>query len=111
MICLSLFFLSTFLPCFGAHSQPSTRSVSGTVTDQNGNPVKGAIVLIENTALLRVRSYITQDDGKYHFSGLFWDVDYRLKAKYHGANGRTKTLGEFDSHDAKVINLEVRAPE
>lgn len=111
MISLSFIFLSTFLPGFGADAPPPTRSVSGTVTDQNGNPVKGAVVLIENTALLRIRSYITQSDGKYHFTGLFWDVDYRLKAKYHGANGRTKTLSEFDSHDAKVINLEVRAPE
>jgi hypothetical protein len=111
VISLSFFFLSAILQCFGANAQPPTRSVSGTVIDQNGNPVKGAIVLIENTALLRIRSYITQSDGKYHFSGLFWDVDYRLKAKYHGAHGRTKTLSEFDSHDAKVIDLEVRAPE
>ena len=111
MISLSFVFLSTVLPCFGANAQPSTRSVSGTVTDQNGNPVKGAVVLIENTALLRIRSYITQSDGKYHFSGLYWDVDYRLKAKYHGAKGRTKTLSQFDSHDAKVIDLKVRAPE
>jgi len=99
------------LLCSGAESRPSTRSVSGTVIDQNGNPVKGAVVLIENTALLRIRSYITQSDGKYHFSGLYWDVDYRLKAKYDGAKGPTKTLSQFDSREAKVINLRVRAPE
>ena len=111
MISLLFAFLSSILLCFGADAPSPTRSVSGTVTDQNGNPVNGAIVLIENTVLLRIRSYITQRDGKYRFSGLFWNVDYRVKAKYHGANGRTKTLSEFDSHDAKVINLEVRAPE
>ena len=111
MISLSFVFLSTFLPCFGAHMQPATRSVSGKVIDQNGNPVKGAVVLIENTALLRIRSYITQSDGKYHFSGLYWDFDYRLKAKYNGAEGPTKTLSEFDSREAEVINLTVRGPE
>ena len=111
MTSLSFVFLSVVLPCFGANGQPPARSVSGEVTDQNGNPVKGAIVLIENTALLRIRSYITQSDGKYHFSGLYWDVDYRLQAKYHGAIGRTKTLSQFDSRDAKVINLKVRAAE
>jgi len=73
--------------------------------------VKGAIVLIENTALLRVRSYITQSDGMYHFSGLYWDVDYRLKTKYRGAKGPTRTLSQFDSREAKVINLEVRGLE
>jgi hypothetical protein len=111
VISLSFVFLSAILPCFGVNAQPSTRSVSGTVTDQNGNPVKGAVVLIENTALLRIRSYITQTDGKYHFTGLYWDVDYRLKAKYDGVKGPTKTLSQFDSHDDKVINLKVRAPE
>ena len=111
MISLSFVCLSGFLPCFGAKARPLTRSVSGTVTDQNGNPVKGAIVLIENTALLRIRSYITQNDGEYHFSGLYWDVDYRLKAKCDGAKGPTKTLSQFDSRDSKVINLKVRGPE
>jgi len=111
VISLSFLFLSYFPTCFGANVQPSTRSVSGIVTDQNGNPVKGAVVLIENTALLRVRSYITQGDGKYHFFGLYWDVDYRLEAKYEGAKGPTKTLSQFDSREAKVINLRVRAPE
>lgn len=111
VIFLSFAFLGTSLPCFGANAQPQTRSVSGTVTDQHGDLVKGAVVLIENTALLSIRSYITQGDGKYHFSGLNWDVDYRLKAKYHGANGRPKTLGEFDSRHAELINLEVRTPE
>lgn len=85
--------------------------VSGIVTDQNGNPVKGAVVLIENTALLRIRSYITQSDGMHHFAGLYWDVDYRLKAKYNGAKGPAKTLSQFDSREANVINLRVRAPE
>jgi len=111
VIFLSFVFLSAILPCFGANAQPATRSVSGTVTDQNGNPAKGAIVLIENTALLRIRSYITQSDGKYHFFGLYWNVDYRLKAKYDGAKGPTKTLSQFDSREAKLINLRVRAPE
>ncbi|MGH9646644.1 MAG: carboxypeptidase-like regulatory domain-containing protein [Bryobacteraceae bacterium] len=110
-ISLSFICLSGLQPCFGAGSRPLTRSVSGIVTDQNGNPVKGAVVLIENTAVLRIRSYITQDDGKYHFAGLYRDVDYRLKAKYNGWAGQAKTLSEFDSHDARVINLKVRGPE
>lgn len=87
----------------------STRYVSGTVTDQRGSPVRGAVVQIENSLLLGVRSYITQRDGKYHFSRLSFDVDYRLKAFYRGSEGPTKTLSKFDSSSAKIINLEVRA--
>lgn len=90
-------------------AEPSTRYVSGIVTDQYGEPVRGAVVQIENSVFLGVRSYITQRDGKYHFSRLSFDVDYRLRAFYRGAEGPPKTLSEFDSSDAKVINLEVRA--
>lgn len=95
------------LLCLVAVGQPLTRSVSGTVVDQNGKPVAGAVVQIENSALLQVRSYITQSDGMYHFVELYRDADYRLKAIYHGAEGPRKTLSQFDSNDAKVINLEV----
>ena len=101
------FLASPLLLCASAFGQPSTRSVSGVVTDPDGNPVKGAVVQIENSMLLNVRSYITQDDGRYHFSGLHWEVDYRLKAEYHGAEGSAKRLSEFDPKAAKVINLEV----
>ena len=79
--------------------------------DQCGNPVRGAVVQIENETLLGVRSYITQADGKYHFFGLYWDIDYRLKAMYHGAEESTKTLSRFDSRNSTVINLKVRLPQ
>lgn len=95
------------LLCLAAAAQPSTRTVSGTVVDRNGKPVAGAVVQLENSALLRVRSYITQSDGMYHFVELYRGADYRLKAIYHGAEGPGKTLSKFDSHDSKVINLEV----
>ncbi len=48
-----------------------------------------------------------QGDGEY-FSRLSFDVDYRLKASYRGADGPAKTLSEFDSSDAKVISRFVR---
>lgn len=98
------------LMSISAAAQPSTRIVSGTVTDQYGNPLSGAVVQIENSVLLRVRSYITHGDGKYHFSRLYWDDDYRLKATYDGLKGPVKTLSQFDSADTKVIHLEVRIP-
>jgi hypothetical protein len=108
-----------FLTCVGsllllgmtAGAGPSIRRVSGTVTDQCGLPLKGAVVQIENTTLLGIRSYITQNGGKYHFSGLSSDADYRLEAKYQNAEGSPKTLSQFDSSDTKVINLRVRVRE
>ena len=100
---------SVLLLCINVAAQPSIRNVSGTVTDQYGDPLKGAVVQIENCTLLGIRSYITQIDGKYRFSGLYWDTDYRLKAFYEAEKGPPKTLSRFDSSDSKVINLEVRS--
>ena len=36
---------------------------------------------LKDMRTLQVRSYITLDDGQYHFSGLRIDVDYELSAK------------------------------
>lgn len=89
----------------------TTRSVSGTVTDGSGEPVKGAVVQLEDSPQLQIRSYITHEDGKYHFSGLQWNIDYRLRARYHRAEGPVRTLSQFDSRSAKVLNLEVASPK
>jgi hypothetical protein len=43
----------------------STRSVKGIVCDQNGNPLKGAVVQLTNTRTLWIRSCISQRDGSY----------------------------------------------
>jgi protocatechuate 3,4-dioxygenase beta subunit len=62
-----------WLPC-----QPEfeTRSLSGVVTDNRGNGLRGAVVQVEDSVTLSVRSYITGDDGRYHFTRLYADIDY-----------------------------------
>ena len=40
------------------------------VTDAANQPVAGAVVQLKNTKTLQIRSFITQDDGNYHFAGL-----------------------------------------
>jgi carboxypeptidase family protein len=102
---------SLLLLSMTATAGPLIRRVSGTVTDQCGLPLKGAVVQIENTTLLGIRSYITPSGGTYHFSGLSLGADYRLNAIYQGAEGSPKTLSQFDSSDAKILNLEVRVRE
>jgi len=92
-------------------SAQDTRSVRGIVCDQNHNPLTGAVVQIENTRTLWVRSYITQKDGRYRFFELDPDVDYRLRAIYHRVRSRAKTLSKFDGRLAAVINLPIELKE
>ena len=54
---------------FAAPAQDS-RSVSGIVADNRGNPLPGAAVQIENSRTLEIASYLTRDDGKYYFHQL-----------------------------------------
>ncbi len=83
------------------------RSVQGTVTNAQEQPVDGAIVQMKNTKSLQVRSFITKEHGAYYFHGLSTDVDYELRAEYQGTASSTKTLSSFDSRKQAVINLKL----
>lgn len=96
--------LLTWLPC---ESQLQTRPVTGVVTDKRGNALPGAVVQLENTVNLSVRSYITRKDGRYYFSGLNSDVDFTLKAKYRDYWSEPKTLSRFDGSTHPQVNLMI----
>lgn len=85
----------------------TTRSVQGTVTVADDTPVNGAVVQLKNTKTLQIRSFITKDDGTYHFYDLSPDIDYELKADYQDASSSTKTLSSFDSRKQTVLNLKL----
>jgi hypothetical protein len=85
----------------------ATRSVQGAVTNADDSIAAGAVVYLKNVKTLQVRSFITQEDGLYHFYELSPDVDYELKADLKGATSSSKTLSSFDSRKQAVINLKV----
>ena len=86
----------------------NTRSLEGAVTDANGKPVAAAVVQLKDTKTLLIRSYITQDDGTYHFAGLSTNTEYEVKADHNGATSGSKTLSVFDSRKTAVINLKLK---
>ena len=85
----------------------NTRSVQGTVTSAEDTPVDGAVVQLKNLKNLQIRSFIAKDGGTYFFQGLSPDVDYELRADFHGASSSAKTLSSFDSRKKAVINLKL----
>ncbi len=95
-----------------AQEAPGTRdrAVEGTVTHRDGEPVRGAAVQLEDMRTLEVRSYLTHEDGRYHFDELYTNVDYQLKAEFHGTFGPVKTLSRFDSRKTAKIDLRVASP-
>ncbi len=89
----------------------SERIVEGRVTDPDDKPVNGAIVKLKDMRSLEVRSFITQVDGEYHFSGLKIDDDYQLKADFNSSTSGWKTLSVFDTRKEPVINLKLAKAE
>jgi len=85
----------------------TTRSIVGTVLNQAGAPIPGAHVLLKNGKSLQVRSFIAQEDGKYHFYGLSSDINYELRAQANGMTSKTKNISVFDSHKLIHIDLKV----
>jgi hypothetical protein len=84
-----------------------TRSVQGVVTSNEEAPLEGAVVQLKDTKTLQIRSFITKQNGTYHFHSLNPDVDYELRAEHQGTSSGSKTLSSFDGRKSAVINLKV----
>jgi hypothetical protein len=89
----------------------SERMVQGIVNDAQDKFVNGAVVQLKDQRSQQVRSFITQQEGKYHFSGLKVDNDYLLKADFSGMTSGWKTLSVFDTRKEPIINLKLDKPE
>jgi hypothetical protein len=91
----------------GNQSSTATRSIEGRVLSSSGAPVAGAVVLIKDSKTLQVRSYIAQEDGRYHFFGLSTDVNYSLRAEDKDMTSKTKDVSVFDSHRQVKLDLKL----
>jgi hypothetical protein len=85
----------------------AARTVEGLVVDRAGKPVAGAVVLMEDLKSLQVRSYLVQEDGRYHFHGLSSDANYELRAHFKDQESGPKTLTVFKSGQTIEINLKL----
>ena len=83
------------------------RTVRGTVTDRDENPVADAIVYLKNVKTQMVKTTIADNDGKYRFSGLDPNVDYEIHAEHEDRASPTRTVSSFDSRKEIVIQLKL----
>jgi Carboxypeptidase regulatory-like domain len=87
--------------------EASKRSLEGLVTDAGDNVVIGAVVKLKDLKTLQVRSFITKDDGKYHFYGLSINNDYEVIADSNGMSSKSRTLSVYDSRKKPNLDLKV----
>jgi hypothetical protein len=107
--------LCMFLLLAGMASQPqaisqgiaqSVRVVQGVTQNAEGQPQQNAVVYLQDQKTQEVRTYITQDDGRYRFGQLSSEVDYQLWAEYKGHKSKTRSISSFDSK--KQFNFDLK---
>jgi protocatechuate 3,4-dioxygenase beta subunit len=86
---------------------PTVRSLQGQVVDPDDKPASGAVVQLKDTRTLQVRSFITQANGEYRFSGLRTDTDYEVKADFNGLSSDNHRLSNFDGRKIATVNLKL----
>ena len=87
--------------------EANARAVQGIVTGADEKPAQGAVVMLKDLKTLQVRSFITQADGTYHFSGLKGDVDYEISAKSGDTAAATRKLSVFDTRKEAIVNFKL----
>lgn len=90
-----------------AQRHSELRTVHGTVMDKDSNPINSAVVYLKNVRTLTVKTYISDQAGRYRFSGLDPNVDYELHAEHGDMTSRDHTISSFDSRNEIVISLKV----
>lgn len=85
----------------------SVRNVEGVVRQPDGKPAPQAVVQLKNMKNLQIRSYITNDEGKYQFQSLSTSIDYELTATYHDMAAPKRQLSVFDTRLDAIVNLQL----
>jgi hypothetical protein len=85
----------------------NTRSLQGTVLDAAGKPVEQAVVQLKDSRTLQVLSFITKEDGTYHFANLKTDIEYEVKGSHGGLTTDWKHISIFDTRKIVIVNLKL----
>jgi hypothetical protein len=88
-------------------NETQLRTVRGTVIDKSDTPITSSVVFLKNSRTNAVRSYITDEQGNYRFSGLDPNADYDLHAEKDGAKSQARTVSSFDGRKDIVLNLKL----
>jgi hypothetical protein len=91
----------------GQDMNPHTRDLSGTVTDPHHEPLRGAIVQLQEGDSPNIATYITGDDGRYRFLRLNGNMDYRVSVKFRDRTSHPRNISKFDSNLHKVIDFSI----
>lgn len=90
-----------------AQSTQKDRTVDGKVVSKTEAPLPGSVVYLKDTKSLSVKTYICDEQGKYHFGALSQNTDYELWATSNGVKSNSKSISSFDSKNSYYFVLTV----
>lgn len=83
------------------------RTVEGKVKGKDETPIKGAVVYLKDARTLAVKSFISDEDGQFHFGQLSQNTDYEVYAEYQGKRSKVKKISSFDSKNDFLFTLTI----
>ena len=88
---------------------PAERTVLGTVVNSSGAPYDGAVVYLQDTKSMVIRSYVANSGGKFHFNQLSPDTDYEVWAEMNKSRTKKKTISMFSSHLKFTYTFKIKS--
>jgi len=89
---------------------PTTKTVSGAVTDKAENGISGATVTLKDLQTGKTVAIYAGANGQYQFSDLDPQHDYQIQASFKGVSSETRQVNSFDTRRKLVVNLTIPPP-
>ena len=90
---------------------PKLRTIEGMVSSKEGTPIQGAVVYLQDSKSLAVKSYLSDAQGRFHFRQLPMSADFDLWAELDGKRTRTKSISQFNSKTDLQYRLKVEVAQ
>ena len=91
----------------GKKKEVVSRTVTGIVSDDNDNPIAGAVVEMTDLQTGKKLAIYTSEDGKYQFSDLDGHHDYHLQARHKEFSSEVRTASSFDASNRIILNFKL----